>query len=311
MTEEENLVLHKKVGLTGLIFLILIISLTFYLIIKFSAADTYDVKVRFLFIGNLKKGAPVKFIGGLDIGYVKNIYIKNQEVEVLLAIKKDFNIREHAEISIFSIGMLGDKFINITQNSSSGKFIKPGTTLIGNSALGLEVVQQNLAKFSDTLTANKTNQQYKKLDILLNELSKKLRRFNYLIYNFRPNLKQTLRKGKAKTEMFNSKINQIKKAKVIITNLKELSKAELSINNFYAYISELNSNLDQINNELENLLHSDILTSINDIKNNKKNLYHQLIYNEKLYDIIEETIENLADFSEEIADNPYKIFSQE
>ncbi len=310
MDYTNNLKTYKKIGIAAFIGLTLIIGLITYLIIINVKSDSYNIKVQFLFIGDLKKGAPVRFIGGLKIGYVKDVYIKEQRIETILSIRNTFKLRKKADISIYGAGLLGDKFINVNQGPDSGNFVKPGEVLQGNNALGLEIIQQSFAKLSLAMGGEKIDEKkLKRFDIILNQLAKNLKILNYKIYNVRPVLKNSLLTGKNKTEKINNKIKQFRQSFSFINKLKNISESKIPINKIFTSLNKINKSLNDLNMYLTILMSNETLTQINDIELDKNNYIHELIYKDKLYTTLNDILEYTANFSETIADKPYKLFS--
>ncbi len=303
---------YKKVGKISFWSFILIIGVGILLLtLSLLHKDYYEVKVRFAFIGNLKKGAPVKYISGLQVGYIKDIYHKDQGVEVILRLKKWFKLRKNAEISIYTIGMIGERFININQNNLSSEIVKPGETVIGNNAIGFEVIQQNLARFSEILMSksiSKSNK-IKRFDKLLNSLAYNMAKFSYYTRKFRPTTSTNISLFNKKLLNFIDKLDDFKKI-VDKFKKKEINITENDIKLFFKYIEVLNSTVNELNKSIEfvstgseNI--TDMLTGIR----NKKNYIGYLIYDDSLYEKINDTLEDIADFTEEMADNPSYLFN--
>ncbi len=303
---------YKKVGKISFWSFILIIGVGILLLtLSLLHKDYYEVKVRFAFIGNLKKGAPVKYISGLQVGYIKDIYPKNQGVEVVLRLKKWFKLQKNAEISIYTIGMIGERFININQNNLSSEIVKPGETVIGNNAIGFEVIQQNLARFSEILMSksiSKSNK-IKRFDKLLNSLAYNMAKFEYYTRKFRPTARENISLFNKKLLNFIDKMDDLKKI-VDKFKKKEINITENDIKLFFQYIEVLNSTVNELNKSIEfvstdseNI--TDMLTGIR----NKKNYIGYLIYDDSLYEKINNTLEDIADFTEEMADNPSYLFN--
>lgn len=127
----------------------------------------YQIKTVFSKIAGLRMGAPVK-LGGIDVGNVKNLLFNEQgKVEVLLEIRYRFRnqIRQNSIARITTLGLMGDKIIEITVGTSAAKSLQPGDTLnsedpldvsdiidiIKPSLKDLERTLKNIAEFTDKL----------------------------------------------------------------------------------------------------------------------------------------------------------------
>ena len=191
-----------KVGITVLIGLVIF---SFFVIIvgtqENTFASTYDLKMFVTDVDGLAKGSMVT-LGGLKIGFVTDMEFSLNEgrkgIIVTLTVEKKYRslILQNSEASVQTIGLLGDKYVNITvgkdgQNSlNDGDFIsvKPSFDL-GATA---EEIKNTLKDFSSTLTDVKgvidTIKQGKgslgrliMQDELYNELSTSFRSLNQVV----------------------------------------------------------------------------------------------------------------------------------
>ena len=92
----------------------------------------YSVKTYFSSASGLRKGSLV-WLAGIEVGNVSAVNISpspdpNHAVEVVMQVNKEFQsaIREDSIASLGSIGLLGDKYVDISRGSSSFKPILPG-----------------------------------------------------------------------------------------------------------------------------------------------------------------------------------------
>jgi len=164
----------KKYGnefLVGL-FIILCILGFFYLISSTGKLDLkkegYYIYVIFDDIAGVQKKAPV-MLNGVEIGKVdeiKFIYDNDKtQIKLKLWLKQDARIRENPAISIKTMGLMGEKFIQIS-SSQGANFIASETVLSGNPYLDIdsltkdvsaltEEVKKLAAGLNDTLDSNK------------------------------------------------------------------------------------------------------------------------------------------------------------
>ncbi len=102
----------------------------------------YTVKVIFNFVGGLKETAPVR-LAGVKVGEVERIRFIQEpftKVEATISLKEAIQLREDAQFSITTVGLLGEKYIEITPGSLDAPIIKPGATLIGKDAVDISKV---------------------------------------------------------------------------------------------------------------------------------------------------------------------------
>ena len=157
-----------KVGL----FIIVCILGFFYLIGSTGKLDLkkegYCIYVIFNDISGVQKKAPV-MLNGMEIGKVDEIKFMydndKTQIKLKLWLKQDARIRENPVISIKTMGLMGEKFIQIS-SSQGANFIAPETVLSGNPYLDIdsltkdvsaltEEVKKLAAGLNDTLDSNK------------------------------------------------------------------------------------------------------------------------------------------------------------
>lgn len=99
----------------------------------------YTIKVVFNFVGGLKETAPVR-LSGVKVGQVKKIRFIQEpltKVETTISLKEAIQLREDARFSITTVGLLGEKYIEITPGSLDTPIIKPGAILVGQDAVDI------------------------------------------------------------------------------------------------------------------------------------------------------------------------------
>lgn len=126
------------------IFILIGILCVAYLAIRLGRMEwfgsgTYPLKAYFTSIGGLKVGAPIE-IAGVEIGQVGNITLdkKTYMADVQLNIRNGLQISDDAIASVKTSGLIGDKYISLSQGGSP-TMLKPGGTIIDTvSALDIE-----------------------------------------------------------------------------------------------------------------------------------------------------------------------------
>ncbi|UCC94537.1 MAG: MCE family protein [Candidatus Omnitrophota bacterium] len=151
---------YTKEFKVGVFFIICVLGL-FYLTYstgKISIRrEGYFVDVVFDEIAGLEKNAPV-MLNGLEVGKVKdiNIHYADDETRVILKVwlAKEAKVRTNPVVSIKTLGLMGEKYIQISSSKGKG-FIEPDTTLIGKSYTDMDALMdeaQNISKEVKKLT---------------------------------------------------------------------------------------------------------------------------------------------------------------
>lgn len=104
----------------------------------FSMEKTYVLKAGFSNVSGLKRGAVVE-ISGVNVGKVSGIDLgANDQALVMMQINKGVKVTDDAIASIKTQGIIGDKYIKISQGGSSDLLADGGMIVETESAVDLE-----------------------------------------------------------------------------------------------------------------------------------------------------------------------------
>jgi len=118
----------------------------------------YKVKISFNFVNGVKLGAPVRF-AGLDVGQVKSLKIvfdpkeQKSKIEVLCWLKKDVKIPEDSTIWVNTLGLLGEKYIEIMPGKQYEKCVTQGQMISGQDPMPMHEVTELAKKIGQNLSA--------------------------------------------------------------------------------------------------------------------------------------------------------------
>ncbi len=129
----------------GLFFIIAVLGF-FYLMYSTGKLDVqqegYTIQVIFEEVAGLEKKAPV-MLNGLEVGKVDNVDViyENNTTEIVLTLwlRHDAKIRENAAASIKTLGLMGEKYIQIS-SVKGDKFLEPGATINGKPYTDMDVL---------------------------------------------------------------------------------------------------------------------------------------------------------------------------
>jgi len=151
----KQVAFEAKVGMFILIgFLILILMI-------FSIGDVYlfkqgkHIKVLFNFANGIAMNAPVR-VAGIEVGEIDNIRIyydadlRKTKVELTAWIKKDVRIEEDAKAVINTLGLLGEKYLEIFPGASKS-FLNDGSVLVGIDPVPTESMTLQLKEILDSI----------------------------------------------------------------------------------------------------------------------------------------------------------------
>ncbi|MFA5779893.1 MAG: MlaD family protein [Elusimicrobiota bacterium] len=97
----------------------------------------YEINILFNDIQGLLKQAKVQ-VAGVNIGYVKDITLEEGKAKVTVWLDRDVKIYKDAGVYIFSSGIIGVKFIQLTSGSAASELLKDGDTITGVDPISID-----------------------------------------------------------------------------------------------------------------------------------------------------------------------------
>src|SRR4030066_859867 len=133
-----------KVGLVITLALsILFLTVFFAGSIERILSSKAELRAHIQNVKGLRKGAPV-WISGIEVGSVKDINLHPEYGTIVtLSVNKntlDF-LRKDSEASILTMGLLGDKYVELSSGSPDEALIKSGDMIKGTAVVELKDVE--------------------------------------------------------------------------------------------------------------------------------------------------------------------------
>ena len=146
--------MEVKVGIFIIIGFLILIIIIFSLGETYFFSPGYRIKVLFNFANGLAMNAPVR-LAGVEVGEIENIRIyrdeeeKRTKIEITALIKKNTEIEKDAEAVINTLGLLGEKYLEIFPGTS-GETLKDGEVLIGKDPISIENMTADLKEIMES-----------------------------------------------------------------------------------------------------------------------------------------------------------------
>ena len=139
-----------KVGLFVFIAFVLLAVMIFSISDFYTsqAQYTYPLRVRFSFVNGIDTGAPVR-VAGVQVGEVRTIGVYRDEatqkvqVELGVRLSKDAVIEEDAVASINTLGLLGEKYLEISPGTPGKRTLSSGEILIGKDSISTDKLMES------------------------------------------------------------------------------------------------------------------------------------------------------------------------
>jgi len=153
---DDTKTFELKVG----VFILIGIAILF--IIVFSIGDInlsktgYRIKVLFNFASGIGPSAPVR-LAGVGVGQVQGIHVihdpkdNKTKAELTAWINDDIKIENDAVVTINTLGLLGEKYLEILPGTAGAASVKPNDTLVGKDPVSMEKVTEDLAALSGSV----------------------------------------------------------------------------------------------------------------------------------------------------------------
>ncbi len=126
--------------------------------------SAYKVRFQFNFINGVRVGAPVRF-AGVDVGQVKEINLlptpeqHTTKIEIVGLLRKSIKIPFDSQVWVNTLGILGEKYIDIMPGKDYAKFVSEGGTMVGNDPVAMhefgEMAKSIIQKLDTGITERK------------------------------------------------------------------------------------------------------------------------------------------------------------
>jgi len=115
--------------------------------------ETYQLKAVFNTASGLEKNAPV-MLAGVEVGQVKDIVLEyGHETRIILdlQLEKRAQIRQDSIASISTMGLMGEKYVEISRGSAGSPFLEPDSTVYGEDPFDFGKIAKKGEEIAETL----------------------------------------------------------------------------------------------------------------------------------------------------------------
>jgi len=139
-----------KVGLFVFIAFVLLAVMVFSISDFYTsqAQYTYPLRVRFSFVNGIDTGAPVR-VSGVKVGEVRSVGVYRDEstqrvqVELGVRLSKDAVLEEDSVAYINTLGLLGEKYLEIVPGTPGKRVLSAGEILVGKDSVSTEKMMES------------------------------------------------------------------------------------------------------------------------------------------------------------------------
>ena len=147
-----------KVGIFVFIGIVLLFIIVFSIGKVYIFQPGYRIKILFNFAAGIADAAPVR-LAGVGVGEVDTINIFYDEemmktrVELLTWIKEDVKIERDAIVRVNTLGLLGEKYLEIIPGNREAGFVEADGVLIGEDPVMMDELAGDLKDLTDSAGA--------------------------------------------------------------------------------------------------------------------------------------------------------------
>lgn len=279
----------------------------------FRISKGYTISVRFNYVSGLEKGAPVR-IAGMEVGEVRGLTIKGGKVESLLWLESSARVGKNTRISINSLGLIGDKYVDIPMANAGDEILKPGEIVNGIDPVNVE----ELLIRAETMV-NKTEKIMVLMDKMLGgeETWERIDEITRDVKSISGDIKSLLSENK---ERLNSTIRNLESTskslnKTISTISENTNDINKTCKNFkeasLEFKGAIGKSSDKLHTTLSNL--DELVTSLNDITDQikgGKGVLGKAIVDPSMAKELTEAVSNLNALSKDLKANPWKLLQK-
>ncbi len=149
-----------KVGIFIFIGIVVLSVMVFSIGNFYSVKRGYTMDIIFSFANGISVGAPVRY-AGVEVGEVQDIKVYFDEranqpmVRILVWVSQNTWVSEDAVATINTLGLLGEKYLEITPGTKEARLLKKGDALRGYDPISTEELtretRETLAKLDDVI----------------------------------------------------------------------------------------------------------------------------------------------------------------
>jgi phospholipid/cholesterol/gamma-HCH transport system substrate-binding protein len=284
---------EAKVG----IFVLAGIALLVYFSVRIGALkmpgeeEGYRVSVLFESIAGLQAKAKVRY-AGIPVGIVEQIDLVNDRARVVLLLRPDVRIRRDAAVEVGTMGLLGEKYINIRGGTPQAPYLKDGDTIEGAEPVSIDQIVGSINAVGRDIKA--ITESFR--DVVGTEEGKlALHRILENIENLTRNLSEMVAANRRNMD------EMLENIRVLTADLRELSQEhKADIGSTFTAVSTVASELEQSMPQILRHLESILLETDRILSTNRSNVDMSMDNIRRASARLEETMESLRNITERL-----------
>jgi phospholipid/cholesterol/gamma-HCH transport system substrate-binding protein len=156
--ESKPMSFEIKVGIFVFLGILIMFIIVFSIVEFYILKPMYRVKVLFGFANGIETGAPVR-LAGINVGEIEDVGVyydvaqKRTKVFLIAKIKKNAKVEKNAVCRINTLGLLGEKYLEISPGTQDAGFLEDKDVVVGSDPVPMEEVTKSMKELSDSAKA--------------------------------------------------------------------------------------------------------------------------------------------------------------
>lgn len=150
---KRNITNEMKVGVLVVVCILILVGFLYRTGSFDFKKEGYEVKALFNIVAGVQKSAPVR-LAGVEIGQVRSIqlsYGKGTKVVATLWLQGNTRLKEDSKAYITALGLMGEKYIEVTPGSEDAPYLKAGGTINGEDPLEFDALARKGESIAEAL----------------------------------------------------------------------------------------------------------------------------------------------------------------
>ena len=303
-----------KVGLFVFAGLLVLAYLTFtFGNISIGSRRGYTVRVYFDSVSGLERKALVK-IAGVDVGHVEEIRLKGTKAEVVLWIKEGVKIPKDATAVIRTMGLMGEKYIEIVGGTPDRGYLAAGESL--GEGVSPADADYLIAQLSDIAKDLKAVTNSLKNSIGTPEGERNIRETIANLRRLTESLARLSVENQGKIDAIVENTERLTRtlAQLVETNKRNVASIMANLDRFSRRLPEIADNLEKISDTLaESSTRRDLKRTIAELRKASSNIsaitsdiakgkgtIGKLVKKEDVYEDLKETLDTMKEGAERV-----------
>ena len=243
--------------------------------------------LRFKNVAGLEKDAPVR-VAGVTVGRVVGVKVKGNVAVVEILFLKPVKLYRNATARIETMGLMGEKYIELNPGSPPAPLLPPGATIENTKGTAsmdelMSILYETVEKFNNALITpdgkNRLSIIMDKVSHLTSSVDKTVNTLNSIMEENRKTIKEVLENALVLSMTLKEELPQImdninslttQLSEMTVENRQDIRETIVSLKKASEKVPEIAERIDKLTVQLQKILSEDNIENIEEITENIK-----------------------------------------